>query len=195
MIIHDVKQGTEEWLQLRVGKFTGTDGQAIATNGKGLETLVFEKVAEIITGKFKPSYTNDDIDRGHDLEAMARNSYELESGNLVKEVGFVELDEFTGCSPDGFILEEGMVEIKCKNDANYVRYLYDRKIDPAHNWQIQFNLMVTGREWCDYVVFNENFPKTTIITRINRNETEIAKLKAGVAVGIAQLKAILDKIK
>lgn len=195
MIIHDVKQGTEEWLQLRVGKFTGTDGQSIAADGKGLETLVFEKAAEVITGKFKPSFTNIDIERGHELEAMARNSYELESGNLVKEVGFVELDEFTGCSPDGFILEEGLVEIKCKNDANYVRYLYDRKIDPAHNWQIQFNLMVSGRQWCDYVVFNENFPKTTIITRINRNETEIAKLKAGVAVGIAQLKAILEKIK
>lgn len=195
MIIHDVQQGTEEWLQLRVGKFTGTDGQAIAADGKGLETLVFEKAAEVITGKFKPSYTNTDIERGHELEAMARNSYELESGNLVKQVGFVELDEFTGCSPDGFILEDGMVEIKCKNDANYVRYLYDRKIDPAHNWQIQFNLMVSGRQWCDYVVFNENFPKTTIITRINRNETEIAKLKAGVAVGIAQLKAILEKIK
>ena len=195
MIIHDVKQGTEEWLQLRVGKFTGTDGQSIAADGKGLETLVFEKAAEVITGKFKPSFTNTDIERGHELEAMARNSYELESGNLVKEVGFVELDEFTGCSPDGFILEEGMVEIKCKNDANYARYLYDRKIDPAHNWQIQFNLMVTGREWCDYVIFNENFPKTTVITRINRNETEIAKLKTGVAVGIAQLKAILDKIK
>jgi hypothetical protein len=88
-----------------------------------------------------------------------------------------------------------MVEIKCKNDVNYARYLYDRKIDPAHNWQIQFNLMVSGREWCDYVIFNENFPKTTVITRINRNETEIAKLKAGVSVGIAQLKAILEKIK
>lgn len=195
MIIHDVKQGSDEWLQLRVGKFTGTDGQAVAADGKGLETLVFEKVAEIITGKFKPSFTNTDIERGHELEAMARNSYELESGNLVKEVGFVELDEFTGSSPDGFILEDGMVEIKCKNDANYARYLYDQKIDPAHNWQIQFNLMVSGREWCDYVIFNENFPKTTVITRINRNETEIAKLKAGVSVGIAQLKAILDKIK
>ena len=129
MIIHDVKQGSDEWLQLRVGKFTGTDGQAVAADGKGLETLVFEKAAEVITGKFKPSYSNADIDRGHELEAMARNSYELESGNLVKEVGFVELDEFTGSSPDGFILEDGMVEIKCKNDANYARYLYDRKID------------------------------------------------------------------
>lgn len=195
MIIHDVKQGTDEWFQLRLGKFTGSDGQAVAANGKGLETLIFEKAAEIITGKSKPSYTNPDMERGNELEAMARNSYELESGKLVKQVGFCEMDEFTGSSPDGLIDEDGMVEIKCKNDANFARFLFDHKIDPEHNWQIQFNLMVTGREYCDYVIFNENFPKTTIITRIDRNESDIAKLKAGVAMGIAQLKAILDKIK
>lgn len=194
-IITDLKQGSEEWLAIRLGKFTGTNGQAIATNGKGLETLVFEKVAERMTGKGKPQYTNEDIERGNELEEMARNSYELESGNLVKQVGFIELDEFTGCSPDGLINEDGMVEFKCKNDANYARFLYDQKVDPDHNWQIQFNLMVSGREWCDYVIFNENFTKTTQIIRINRNETEIAKLKAGLLTGIAQVKAILEKIQ
>lgn len=194
MQIHNFTQGSEEWFKIRLGKFTGTNGQAVATNGRGLETLVFEKVAEIMTGKMKPSYTNDDIERGKELEAMARNSYELESGLLVKEVGFVELDEFTGCSPDGFINEDGLVEIKCKNDANFARFMYDRKIDPDHNWQMQFNLFVTGREWVDYVLFNENFPKTTIITRVNRNDTEIAKLKANVAIGIAQVKSILEKL-
>lgn len=195
MKIHDVVQGSDEWFKVRLGKFTGTNGQAVATNGRGLETLVFEKVAEIITGKMKPSYTNPDIERGNELEAMARNSYEVETGIVVKQVGFVELDEFTGCSPDGFIAEDGLQEIKCKNDANFARFMYDHKIDTEHNWQIQFNLMVTGREWCDYVLFNENFPKTTIITRINRNETEIAKIKANLAIGIAQVKSILERIK
>lgn len=194
-IITDLKQGSEEWLAIRLGKFTGTNGQAIATNGKGLETLVFEKVAERMTGKGKPQYTNEDIERGNELEEMARNSYELETAFLVKQVGFIELDEFTGCSPDGLINEDGMVEFKCKNDANYARFLYDQKVDPDHNWQIQFNLMVSGREWCDYVIFNENFTKTTQIIRINRNETEIAKLKAGLLTGIAQVKAILEKIQ
>lgn len=194
-IITDLKQGSEEWFQIRLGKFTGSNGQAVATNGKGLETLVFEKVAEIMTGKMKAQFTNDDIERGNELEEMARNSYELETANLVKQVGFIELDEFTGCSPDGLVGEDGLVEFKCKNDANFARYLYDQKIDPEHNWQIQFNLMVSGREWCDYVIFNENFTKTTVITRINRNETEIAKLKAGLLTGIAQTKAILEKIQ
>lgn len=194
MKIHNVEQGSPEWFTVRLGKLTGSDAQAIASNGKGLETLIFEKVAERMTGKMKPQYTNEDMTRGNELEALARNSYELESGLLVKRVGFIELDEFTGSSPDGLIGEDGMVEIKCKNDALFAKYMYERKIDSAHNWQIQMNLHISDREWCDYVIFNENFPKTTIITRIQRNETEIAKLRAGISVGIAQIKNILSKI-
>lgn len=195
MIIHNLKQGTDEWLKIRLGKLTASDAQAIATNGAGLETLVFEKVAEILTGKAKLAFTNDDIERGHELEMMARNSYELETTNLVKEVGFIEVDEFTGCSPDGFIGEDGLFETKCKNDANFCRFLFDQKIDPAHNWQMQMQMFLSERQWCDYVVFNPNFPKTTIIVKVQRNEVEIAKLKAGLAVGITKIKNVLEKVK
>jgi len=195
MKTYNYDQGSEEWFKVRLGKFTGSVAQAIAANGKGLETLVFEKAAEILTSKPKPSYTNDDIERGHEYEDMARNAYEIETGRTVKQVGFVEVDEFVGCSPDGLVEDDGLIEIKCKNDANYARFLYDQKVDPAHNWQIQFNLWVTKREWCDYIVFNENFTKPISVIRIQRNETEIAKLKAGVLTGIAQLKSILEKIK
>ena len=195
MKTHNFKQGSEEWLKIRLGKFTGSNAQAIAASGKGLETLIFEKVAEISTGKSKPFYTNGDIERGRELESMARDSYEIETGATVKQVGFVELDEFTGCSPDGLVDDDGLIEIKCKNDANYARYLCDKKIDSAHNWQIQMSLFVTGREWCDYIVFNENFKKTISVTRVMKNETEIAKIKAGLAMGIARVKSSLEKIK
>jgi exodeoxyribonuclease (lambda-induced) len=195
MIIHEFEQGTEEWFKIRLGKLTGSNAQAIASNGKGLETLVFEKVAEIMTGKMKAQYTNEDIQRGNELEYMARNSYELETGNLVKKVGFCELDEMSGCSPDGLIGDDGIMEIKCKSDATFARFLYEQKVESAHNWQMQFNLFVTEREYCDYVVFNENFPKTTVIIKVPRNESEIAKLKAGLMMGKAQIKSILEKIK
>ena len=195
MKIYKFKQNSEEWLKIRLGKFTGSNAQAIAANGKGLETLIFEKVAELSTGKSKPFYTNGDMERGHELEAMARNSYEVETGITSQQVGFVELDEFTGCSPDGLVGKDGLIEIKCKNDAKFARYLLEQKIDPAHNWQIQMNLFVTGREWCDYIVFNENFKKTISIIRVMRNDVEIAKIKAGLAIGIAQVKSILEKIK
>lgn len=194
-LYEEVAQGSKEWFDLRLGKLTGSDAQAIATAGKGLETLVFEKVAERMTGKMKPQYTNDDMARGNELEALARSSYELESGLQVKKVGFMELDEYVGSSPDGLINEDGMVEIKCKNDALFAKYMYEGKIESAHNLQIQMNLYISGREWCDYVIFNENFPKTTIITRIAKNEADIAKIKVGIAQGIAMMNTILSKIK
>jgi putative phage-type endonuclease len=194
MITHDIDQKTDEWMSLRNGKLTASDAQTIQANGKGLETLCFEKVAEIMTGKPKPSYTNEDMERGVELEATARQVYELETGNVVEEVGFVELDHYTGCSPDGLIGDDGLVEIKCKNDTNYVRYLYDMKIDPAHYWQMQMQMWVTERKWCDYVVFNENFEKNTTTQRVDRNELDISFLKMGVDNGIKTIKNILEKV-
>ena len=191
----DIQQGTEEWLRLRLGKFTASTAQAIATNGKGLETLVFEKVAETMTGKLKEQYTNEDIERGHALEMIARNNYELETGNVVSEIAFIEMDEKIGCSPDGLIAEDGLVEIKCMNDAKFARYMYEMKIDPAHQWQMQMQMLVSGRQWADYVVYNENFKRTTIIQRVTRNEADINKLRAGLVQGVAMLETILEKLQ
>ncbi len=195
MIIHNFEQGTPEWFAVRLGKLTASNAQAIASNGAGLDTLVFEKVAELMTGKMKESYTNVDIERGNELEKMARNSYELETGIIVTQVGFVEQDEFVGCSPDGLIAEDGLQEIKCKNDANFARFLYDKKIDTEHMWQMQMQLSITGRKYVDYSLFNPNFPKPLIITKVLRDEVAIAKINAGILTGVAKIKSILEKIK
>src|SRR3989304_2454768 len=195
MKIYDkLEQGSEEWFKVRLGKLTASDAQAIATNGKGLETLVYQKVAELMTGKAPESYTNADMERGHELEALARNSYELETGILVKQIGFIELDEFVGCSPDGLIAEEGLQEIKCKNDANFVKFLYSKSIDPEHEWQMQMQMLVTGRKWVDYVLFNPNFKKGTIITKIARRDDMIKKLEAGITKGREMIQTILAEV-
>ena len=193
-IYNDLEQGTEEWHTVRLGKFTASDAYAIASNGKGLETLCFEKVAEIKTGKTKESYTNGDIDRGKELESLARSSYEVETGIVATQVGFIEEDERVGCSPDGLVEDNGLVEIKCKSDSNYVKYLYDGKIDPAHEWQMQMQMLITGRKWVDYVVFNPNFEKTVSIVRVKRNEESIKALQAGIAKGKETVEKILAKI-
>jgi putative phage-type endonuclease len=195
MKIHDVQQNTPEWFALRLGKFTASDAQAIANNGKGLETLVYEKVAELLTGKFKEEYTNADIERGKELEEMARNSYELETQKLVKKVGFVEKSERVGCSPDGFIAEDGLQEIKCLNNANFVKFMYLQQIDPAHEWQMQMQMLVCERQYCDYVIFNPNFEKPVIITKVLRDEAMIEKLRIGLEEAQRRLEAILVKIK
>lgn len=196
MKIHaDLKQGTPEWFAVRLGKFTASDAQAIATNGKGLETLVYEKAAEILTGQIKEIYTNSDMERGNALEMLARNSYELEKGVIVTQVGFMELDQYVGASPDGMVGEDGLVEIKCKNDSNFVKFIFDNAIDPAHEWQMQAQLFVSGRQWVDYVLFNPNFARPTAITRVMRSEDKIKKLSVGFEAAKVKLLEVLKIVE
>lgn len=195
MIVHNIDQNSPEWQQVRCGKFTASDAQTIGTNGKGLETLVYKKVAEKLTKKQEQGYYNGNMERGHELEMTARNAYEIETGNSVTEIGFCELDENTGASPDGMVAEDGLVEIKCKTDAVYVKDLYLEEIDPEHFAQMQMQMWVTDRKWCDYVVFNPNFKKEIYIRRVNRDEFTIGKIKAGVEAGISLMNLIISKIQ
>lgn len=193
-IYNDLAQGTDDWLRVRLGKFGGTDAQAVANNGKGLETLCFQKAGEIITGRVKESFTNDDIERGNKLEGQARFAYEMLSGKKVVEVGYCELSEFVGASPDGLVGDDGLVEIKCPSDANFVRFLYERKPDPKYVWQMQHQMLVTDRKWCDLVVFNDNLNRIEIV-RVDRDEKMIEKIRIGLEAGIAKVKEILERTK
>lgn len=196
MKIYDqIIQGTPEWFEVRLGKFTASDAQAIANDGTGLTTLVFEKVAEKLTKKFKESYTNEDMVRGNELEALARDAYELETGIVVKQVGFIEKSDFVGCSPDGIIEPDGLLEIKCPSDTNFVKYMYEKKIDTKYIWQVQMQMLVSERNWVDFVIFNPNFPSPIIIERIERDENKIEKLLIGLESGQGLLERILTKVK
>jgi len=194
MKIYDtLVQGTDEWFKVRLGKLTASTAQAVASNGKGLETLCFEKVAEIISGVQEDGYKNADMERGNEQEKLARSAYEMETGLPVKTVGFIELDERVGCSPDGLVNEDGLVEIKCHNGATLVKLLFSGKIDTKYVWQMQFQMYVTGRQWVDYVGFNENFPNLKII-RVERDEDAIEKIRIGVEQGKETITSILEGV-
>jgi len=193
MKIHKAEQGTEEWLKARLGKMTASNAQTIQANGAGLTTYVYQKVAEILSGKMEDSYINADMERGNELEDTARSSYEMETGNKVKAVGFCEMDKHTGASPDGFIGKDGLIEIKCPRDYNYVRMLHTKKIDPKYDWQMQMQMFVTNRKWCDYVVFHENF-NDLIIIRVKRDEDKIAKIETGLLTGKELITKIMKEI-
>jgi exodeoxyribonuclease (lambda-induced) len=193
-IYKDIDQRTDEWFKLRGSRFTASEGQAVANIGKGLETLVYKKVAFILTGKEEVGFHNADTDRGNLLEMKARNAYELETDNTVETVGFCELDEYVGASPDGFVGSDGLIEIKCKNDSKFVEEMLTDKIDSEHLWQCQFQLYVTDRLWVDYTVYNPNFKKSLIIKRIERDEKDIEKIKAGIETGKAMIKSMMEKL-
>jgi len=181
MKIYNFKQGTDEWLKIRIGKFTGSDFHTFLGNSVTKENELYKKAAERITKVKSDSckFSNKHTDRGHELEPEARNLYELLYGQQVEEVGFIELDEFTGCSPDGLIGQDGMIEIKCKDNHTFLKQTIKKEkwIEPQYRTQIQFNLYVSDRKWCDYVCYNPNFKNSLYVERINRNEDEITKIK------------------
>ncbi len=195
MIIHDCEQRTEAWWECKKGKFSASDASTIQANGKGLTTLVYKKVAELKGAKDQDSYTNADLERGVEAEELARASYEIETGNSVKQVGFVEDDgNMFGCSPDGLVGDDGLVEIKCQRGYKYIEVAHTKKIDKGYLDQMQMQMMVTDRKWCDYVCFNEDFVKPIII-RVDADPEIHVKLKKGLSAGIGKVKEIMEGLK
>ena len=195
MIIHNIEQRSDEWFTIKREKLGASHAQAIASQGKGLETYLIELMSEYYSIAPKENYTNEHIERGNELESQARAIYELETGNEVEEVGFVEIDEYVGCSPDGLVGEDGLIEIKCPSDKVYFQYLLDGKIDTGYTWQMQMQMLICERKWCDYVVYNPNFEKSIVITRVYKNEEDFEKLEKGFEIARARIKEINNKIK
>lgn len=159
MIIHNFDQRTDEWYQIRLGKLTGSDFHTFLGNGETKKNKLLQKAAEKITGKSdEEHFVTEDIQRGIDLEDEAILAYEMTSGNNVDKVGFIEENEYVGCSPDGLVGDDGIIEVKCPKQSVFLKQVIDQKIKPEYYTQIQFNLLISGRKWCDYIAYNKNFP-------------------------------------
>ena len=196
MKIHKtIEQGTEAWFNARAEKMTASNACAIGNNGAGFKTYINNLMAETYSSAIKESYTNEDMERGNELEALARTVYEMETGNEVEEVGFIELDEFTGCSPDGLIGEDGGLEIKCVKDEKYFKVLLEgiETVLSDYIWQIQMCLYVTGRKWWDLVLYNPNYKKSILILKVYPDKKYIDKLIIGLETGKEKIKLIKDK--
>lgn len=197
MKIHkDIIQGSPEWFEIRKRKMTGSNAQAIGNNGKGLDTYILSLMAESFSTGEKIFFSNNDTERGVELEQYARDMYELENDCTIDQVGFIEYDEFTGCSPDGLISDDGGVEIKSVNDTNHFSLILngEKDIESKYLWQIQMNLLITGRKWWDYVSYNPNFKKSLVVFRIFPDETKQTKLLSGIAKGKELINNIINKI-
>lgn len=195
MKLYNCEQRSEEWYYLRKGKMTASNGNTISVCGKGLETYCYSIIAEKYSNN-KESYSNNDIERGIELEESARLTYEIETGNNVDLIGFIELNEFVGCSPDGLVVDDGGVEIKCPNDVNFIKLLIngEKQIDKDYLLQCQMSMLITKRKWWDLVFYNPNFSKNILIFRQFPILEEQEKLKKGIEKGIELLKEFDKKI-
>jgi len=190
MKVYNFPQYSKEWWDIRRLKLTASHAQAIAANGKGLQTYVRSLVRDELSSADKEHYSNKSMERGLELEPSAAMAYEFETGITTQEVGFVVLNRSVGCSPDRLAGQNGLVEIKCPEDKVYFDYLLDRKIDTKYEWQMHMQMYICYRQWCDYVVYNPNFKKDLIIKRVYWDKKKIMKLLRGFGSGIRMIRKI-----
>lgn len=196
MIIYkDLVQGSPEWFKARDAKMTASHATAIGNNGKGLETYIMELMSDHFSSGEKEQFSNKHTERGIELEPLAKDIYEMETGNTIETVGFCEHDEFSGCSPDGLVGEDGGVEIKSIDDKGYFKLLIggEKEISSDYIWQIQMNLLITGRKWWDFMAYNPNYKKTSFIFRIYPDGKKQEQLIIGLAKGREMIKELIKK--
>lgn len=194
MIIYkDLVQGSPEWFKARDAKMTASHATAIGNNGKGLETYIMELMSDHFSSGEKEQFSNKHTERGIELEPLARDIYEMETGSKAEIVGFIEHDEFSGCSPDSLVGEDGGLEIKSIDDKGYFKLLIggEKEISSDYIWQIQMNLLITGRKWWDFMAYNPNYKKTSFIFRIYPDGKKQEQLIIGLAKGREMIKELI----
>jgi hypothetical protein len=160
---HDqVDQGSDEWLAMRCGLLTASEMKLIMTptlkkadNDKS-RAHVFEIAAQRISQYTEPSYISDDMLRGFEGEIEARNLYSKHYAEC-NETGFVTNDDlgFTiGYSPDGLIGDYGLIEVKTRRQKYQIQTIAANEVPTEYMLQIQTGLLVTGREWCDFISYS-----------------------------------------
>jgi len=202
MIIHDVPQRSPEWQQIRCGKIGASDMSAVLAKGRGggesktRKTLMLRVLAERLSGIPQETYCNSAMEWGIEHEQYARNLYELENFCDVKQVGFVEYDEFVGCSPDGLVGDDGLVEIKCPNSSTHLSYILAEIMPPEYVNQVQAQIWVTERKWCDFVSYDPRIPsKAFWQIRVERDMKKIIEIQDSVMKFIDELKELEKKIR
>lgn len=192
---HIIDQDTEKWLALRQGKFTASSFKNLflAKTTAGYNNEIYRVVYERLTGESPESFSNEYMDRGHELEPFARKEYELQSFNDVQAGGFFEHSEYVGCSPDGLVGEEGILEIKSPAYSTMIQYLLTKSLPAQYKWQVYGQLYITQRSWLDFFAYH---PKLNpVIVRVFPNQEIFAELDLQLKIAIEQVEKIIKQLR
>ncbi|MCT4228673.1 YqaJ viral recombinase family protein [Elizabethkingia anophelis] len=211
-VINDDSKSETDWKESRLGMVTGSNfGKLVVSDKKGGYTLSKGQTAEnliyriawerlvkngnITNGLGRLDISSKEIQHGTDYEGEAIMKYSEITGNKVVSLQeFVKLDEFIGGTPDGFVGNDGIVEVKCPwNGGNHLRTLLTGKIyNSDYEFQVQGYLWITKRNWCDFITYDPDLIEglQISITRVERDE----KMITGIEQVMEQVKAKIREI-
>ena len=198
-----IEQGSPEWFAQRLGKVTASRvADVIAKTKTGYSTsrenYMAQLVCERLTGTVAESYTNAAMQWGTETEPLARAAYEAHSDVLVDEVAMISHTtiEASGASPDGLVGDDGLVEIKCPNTATHIDTLLSGTVPGKYVTQMQWQMAVTERSWCDFVSFDPRLPKELqlFVKRVSRDNDYIQMLEKEVVSFLKELDNKINKL-
>lgn len=162
----DLIQGTEEWLRARLGLLTASETKKIITptlkiaKNQDSRSHVYDIAAQRVTKRLPDNFQSWDMERGNIEEAYAKDYYSA-TWEQVKDCGFVTNDEwgFTlGYSPDGLVGDDGLIEVKSRASKHQMKTIIEGDVPQEYMLQIQTGLLITGREWCDFLSYSNGMP-------------------------------------
>lgn len=178
-VMTPVEPYSPEWFKLRLGCFTASEIFKLMTDprsnkakeagelSEGAHTYVLQKVHEKVTGTCKPSFDSFSTQWGVENEPLARSWYERLSKNNVQEPYLVFHETIQGfsCTPDAFVNDNGLLEIKCPSAGeNHLDHCFItnnedfKKNFPNKYWQMIAQIAICGKDFCDFVSFDPRVP-------------------------------------
>ena len=163
-----VIQGSPEWFAQRVGKVTASRLADVMAKGKG------------------------------NAEAATRATYRAE---LVAErlTGMVTHPRIpmSGASPDGLVLADGLLEIKCPETKAHIDAMLSGAAPSKYIPQMQWQMACTGRAWCDFVSFDPRMPDDMqmFVVRVLRDDALLKTYEAEVVAAPAEIYTTVTKLK
>lgn len=197
-----MEQRSEEWFQARLGKVTASRVADVLAKIKSGESASrrnykIQLVSERLTGEKQETYINQAMQDGIDREFYARERYVQQFGE-VEEIGFIKHPTLeAGASPDGMVGDDGIIEIKCPMGSTHTETLMTQDIPSKYIPQVQFQLLVTGRKWCDFVSYNPMFPEhlQVFVKRVEADPVYQKELESEVKQFLSEVDNVINKLK
>ena len=207
-IIKGIEQGSPEWMALRIGKIGGSRVADLLTEGRGgAESLTRKKyknelIRERLTGKKLDTYKTPAMQRGIDLEPMARAWYEVKYNTFVDQVAIVLHPSIEGaqCSPDGLVeATNSLIEIKIPNPENHLDNILTggKQLEQYYD-QVQWQLAcMPEKEFCDLVSYDPEMPDHLqgFVKRIYRDDNYIQTMQNAVIAFLSEIETIVNNLK
>lgn len=205
---YDIVQNNDEWYELRMGKITASSADVVlasplTTTGKeaagsigplakSAVTYCQKKLAERAMFKLDEGYKNRSMNWGNEMEAHALIEFQKRTNKAIETVGFVQLNDFVGCSPDAVIPRHAVVQIKCPEGPTHHKYLKNKaELVSDYFNQVQFEMFVCGLSTAYLVSFHPYFKKEKdrmVIVKIKVDKQIQSKIKSQISHMIKMIK-------